>query len=209
MFEPNALNPQTWSLPAKQARSRDTRDRLVESGLRLLQKTDFNDLKIADIAAGAECSVGSFYWRFESKDTYFRALIEVFQQERLRSARALYDGATLDNVVARLLQRERALVEDYGNLWRAAILRGANDAGFWDEVRQRGEYAITQFLGWYSDQSGRAIPVDVEENIRFAFRMVRSTINSFVLSQWIPGQRISPALSAQLERAFRLLSGIS
>lgn len=209
MPEPTPLHPETWSLPAKQARSRDTRDRLVASGLRLLQVTDFDNLKIADIAADAGCSVGSFYWRFESKDTFFRALIEVFQQERLQSALLLYEGATLENVVTRLLERERSLIEDYGNLWRAAIVRGANDPAFWEEVRQRGEFAIGRFLVWYSSEFDRQLCEDEERNIRFAFRMVRSTINNYVLSEWVPGQEFPQSFFSQLERAFRLLCGIS
>lgn len=197
-----------WSLPAKQARSRNTRDRLIASGLRLLLSTDFDELKIADIAADAKCSVGSFYWRFESKDTYFRALIEVFQHRRLQSALAMYEGASAQTIVYRLLQRERALAEEFGNLWRAAILRGANDPGFWAEVRQRGEVAIGQFLGWQAVQFGRPLSEEQEMHIRFAFRMVRSTINNYVLSDWKPGAQVPPALLEQLERAFRRIADI-
>ena len=62
-------------LPAKQARSRKTRDALVRAGRNLCEIKDFDELSVAEIAAEAGCSVGSFYSRFSDKDGFFRALV--------------------------------------------------------------------------------------------------------------------------------------
>src|SRR4029453_3630618 len=57
--------------PAKQARSRATRDALVRAGRNLCEIKDFDELSVAEIAAEAGCSVGSFYSRFSDKDGFF------------------------------------------------------------------------------------------------------------------------------------------
>src|SRR5579864_273792 len=63
-------------LPAKQARSRVTRDRLLAAGRQLLDRGAFEATSIADIAGTAGCSVGAFYHRFADKEAFFAALIE-------------------------------------------------------------------------------------------------------------------------------------
>src|SRR5579864_3374004 len=62
-------------LPAKQARSRVTRDRLLAAGRQLLDRGAFEATSIADIASAAGCSVGAFYHRFADKEAFFAALI--------------------------------------------------------------------------------------------------------------------------------------
>ena len=47
--------------PAKQERSRATRDRLLAAGFGLVETRDFDALSVAEIAAAAGCSVGAFY----------------------------------------------------------------------------------------------------------------------------------------------------
>ena len=61
-------------LPAKQKRSRIIRDKYLEAGCELLNERRFSDLRIPELAAKCGYSVGSFYTRFEDKESYFRAL---------------------------------------------------------------------------------------------------------------------------------------
>ncbi len=56
-------------LSAKQARSRETHQRLVSSCVELLEEKPFDRVTIADIAKGAGVSVGNFYRRFTSKES--------------------------------------------------------------------------------------------------------------------------------------------
>ena len=59
--------------PAKQARSRETRDRLLAVGRELLDRGGFEETHIADIVRDAGCSVGAFYQRFPDKEAFFTA----------------------------------------------------------------------------------------------------------------------------------------
>lgn len=61
-------------LPARQKRSKIIRDKYLEAGCELLNDRRFSDLRIPELAEKCGYSVGSFYTRFEDKDSYFRAL---------------------------------------------------------------------------------------------------------------------------------------
>ena len=63
-------------LPAKQARSRRTRDRLLAAGRELLNRGAFDATSINDVARDAGCSVGAFYQRFPDKEAFFTVVIE-------------------------------------------------------------------------------------------------------------------------------------
>jgi AcrR family transcriptional regulator len=70
-----------WTLPAKQERSRQTRDRLLAAGRKLLEKGGFEETSIADLARQAGCSVGSFYFRFKDKEAFYQAVMALVAQE--------------------------------------------------------------------------------------------------------------------------------
>jgi len=63
-----------WSLPATQARSRATREKLLEAAETVFAAKGYTGAKISDIAAEAGCSVGSVYFRFKDKDALFFAI---------------------------------------------------------------------------------------------------------------------------------------
>ncbi len=61
-----ALSPSVH--PPLQARSRKTLDRIARAVEDLLATRAFDDITVADIVRAADCSTGSFYARFASKD---------------------------------------------------------------------------------------------------------------------------------------------
>lgn len=64
--------------PALQDRSRESRDRLVKAGFRAFARDGYEGARIADIAAEARISIGSFYHRFGDKRGFFNVLAEEF-----------------------------------------------------------------------------------------------------------------------------------
>jgi AcrR family transcriptional regulator len=60
--------------PARQKRSREMSEALLEAGQRLLRKHSLATLSVEDICASIGASVGAFYSRFQSKEAYFQAL---------------------------------------------------------------------------------------------------------------------------------------
>lgn len=60
--------------PPRQQRSRDTLRRLLDAAEELLERKTFAEVSVAEIAERAGSSVGSFYQRFDDKETLLHAL---------------------------------------------------------------------------------------------------------------------------------------
>jgi AcrR family transcriptional regulator len=200
--------PVRGSHPVKQSRARETRDRLLAAGFKLLRRKHFDELSVADIARAAGCSVGSFYVRFVDKDQYFLAIAESFRAQRRSDLESLYEDTPRDSLVERALARELAVVVDHANLWRAALKKSVAEPEFWEDFREMGRQSVNRFLERYSQILGRALSEPETEQIRFAFQVVRGTLNNTLLNQPGPLQLEDPVFRRQIERAFRLVSGI-
>ena len=67
---------------------------------------------------------------------------------------------------------------------------------------------MARFIETYSALIGRQASAEESENIRFAFQVVRGTVNNTLINQPGPLRLDDPAFRRQIERAFRLVSGI-
>ena len=72
---------QRWSKPVHQARSRETRDKLLAAAERIFDEKGYGGARIVDIAEIAGCSVGAVYVRFKDKDALFRGIVDDFSKE--------------------------------------------------------------------------------------------------------------------------------
>jgi AcrR family transcriptional regulator len=197
-----------FSLPVKQSRSQKTRDRLLAAGFKLLRRKDFDQLSVADIARAANCAVGSFYQRFFDKDQYFFALAEMRREQSRGQLDKWYEGAKLGSIVERAVERELGFVLEHPDFWRAALRRGTTDFAFWEEFRVLGRASVEVFIETYGKLLGRQITADEQERIRFAFQMVRGTLNNTLINQPGPLALEDAGFRRQIERAFRLVVGI-
>lgn len=82
--------PARCATPPRQQRGRERQQALIDAGLRLTQTRDWDDVTIADIAAAIDCSVGTFYTRFHTKDAYFDTLLGLMVDAMLRRAQAFH-----------------------------------------------------------------------------------------------------------------------
>jgi AcrR family transcriptional regulator len=80
--------------PSRQQRSRETTAALLSAGADMLRTRSLAELSIEALCGKVGATVGAFYSRFQSKDAYFNALIEL----------AARDG---DRVLAKMAQNEQ------------------------------------------------------------------------------------------------------
>ena len=78
---------------AKQARSEETNQRIVDAAIALLEKKRLDEITVADIARKAGVSVGGFYARFESRDALFFSFEHEFFEHLLAEADLVLDPA--------------------------------------------------------------------------------------------------------------------
>ena len=86
-----------------QARSLQKRHDLLKAGRKLLHTRVLEEISIKDICTEAGCTVGSFYSRFEDKESYFDALIAESCQELLMSAASQFDDRNWVGVEGKLI----------------------------------------------------------------------------------------------------------
>jgi len=131
------------AFPAKQHRSEQTHEKLLQSGLDLLRDGIFDDISIAQISAQAGCSVGSFYLRFRNKEAFFKFLIESISETleidlhanlTQESVKDLTLAQTVRHCVDHYVETNRL----YESIIRAAVQYSINDSDDWQPVRDNG-----------------------------------------------------------------------
>jgi AcrR family transcriptional regulator len=190
-------------LPAKQSRSRAKRDALVRAGRSLCEINDFDELSVAEIAAAAGCSVGSFYSRFSDKDGFFRALVG--DAERREEADASQPPhapkQAIDELLGEVIASTLTGYRQRRGLIRAAIRRSMTEPALWEPYRRRGERHADRLVA----RLKLAFPQDagLERRVRFACQMLYGTLNNAVLIAPGPLQLDNAALEGELLRVFR------
>src|SRR5260221_9001524 len=80
--------PQQFDLPgvtpSRQKRSRETSLALLQAGAELLRTRSLGELSIEALCTNVGATVGAFYSRFDSKEAYFNALMELAARDRER-----------------------------------------------------------------------------------------------------------------------------
>lgn len=128
MRVPDVSKPK--SRPAIQARSRQTRARLMAALERLLRKKDFDAIGVAELAEEAGVAVGTVYRRFENKEALIPLLFGLWQaRSRDQLAHATITAEQLAQSDLRLLLRAQMraayrFARDQAHILRAVYLQG-------------------------------------------------------------------------------------
>src|ERR1700692_2269546 len=81
--------------PSRQKRSREMTAALLEAGADMLRTRSLAELFIEALCSKVGATVGAFYSRFESKEAYFNALIELAARDGERRLSAMTANAAL------------------------------------------------------------------------------------------------------------------
>lgn len=110
------MTPDETSLrPAKQARSRQTLDRILLATRELLYEKEFEEITIAEIAQRAKSSCGAFYSRFPSKEALLPALYDAYSRELPTENTVWNDPSTWGerSLAVRVAKMVRFVIRDY------------------------------------------------------------------------------------------------
>jgi AcrR family transcriptional regulator len=148
------------ALPAKQQRSRETRDRLLAAGRTLIESGGFEGTAVADIARVAGCSVGAFYFRFRDKDAFVVCVVEAAMAEVVAALRAQVAaggllGATRDETVAACVAHYADFARAHAGLLRALHRRTGQDRSAWQPARTVATELITTYVARIAQAAGR------------------------------------------------------
>jgi AcrR family transcriptional regulator len=116
-----------WALPASQARSRATRERLLDAAEIVFAKKGYDGAKISDIAEEAGVSVGAVYFRFKDKDALFFAIAESFIEDARAGLSTLFAGAEIaevETIIRRFVTATAQNFRRHKGMFRAIVERG-------------------------------------------------------------------------------------
>ncbi|MDG2175174.1 MAG: TetR/AcrR family transcriptional regulator [Gammaproteobacteria bacterium] len=190
----------------KQQRGQVTYQALVDTGFRLLEKKDLENISVAELAKEAGYSVGAFYARFHSKDQFFDALIQAHLISRTNTLVELYTNISSEALVEDLIENMINYYWEHRQFWRTVLLKSSKDADFWEPFKEHFFASSKRFIGWLYLENNRTLSEQEEANIYFAFQVVQSTINNTLFNRSGPvliGQKL---FVEELVRTFRLVS---
>lgn len=210
MGQARSLKSLAAPLPAKQARSRRTRDALIAAGWKLLAKHPWEEVTINHIVKAAGVSVGSFYTRFADRDAYFETLaaewISQRSEQRIRELESL--GIDEDYFAHVVLDTYHVTLENQ-HFWRAALVRGAAHPAFWKPFRELGLRVTGRVLELRAAELGRPLTDEETRHIRFAFQMANGLINNSIVNRPGPILPGSPEFETELVRGLKAVAGVA
>lgn len=205
----STIPKQTHGLAIKQERGQVTYDRLIDTGFKMLEERELQDISIAELTREAGYSVGAFYSRFRSKDEFFDALIAKHLETRTSTQVKLFATIPADSLIDEMVPNVLNYYWERRKFWRAVLVRSVKDSGsdFWAPIRRHGQAFRERFIERLKKDVNRELTQEEEANIHIAFLMMLGTINSTIINQHGPivlGQQL---FIEELTRAFRLISG--
>ena len=138
-----AAAPATGVRQAKQARSLQKHQALLQAGRRLLDTQDLASLSVAQLTRDAGMAVGSFYSRFDDKDAWFAELLRVTGDAVLSDTQQLlgskrWSQATNARKVALVVQHIVGIHREHCGILRAALSDPARSDIYWAPAHAYG-----------------------------------------------------------------------
>jgi AcrR family transcriptional regulator len=163
--------------PAKQARSRLTRDRLLAAGRKLLNQGAFEATSIGDIADVADCSVGAFYQRFADKEAFFAAVVETVLADIAADARQfataeLLSKAAVELVLAECITFWILTFRRHRGFIRTLMKKTLHVEEAWTPFREMGRVAVEPFVGLLAAKCGQTHSNSFRYRARAGFQIV-------------------------------------
>ncbi len=189
--------------PAVQARSRQTRDRLLRAGLALIEERGLDDIAVADIARRAGCSVGVFYERFRNKDGFFAAMLDVVVTETRRDFEALAAAAPpeapdIRDALRPYMAFTVAFFRTRPGLLRAALRRSMDEPEVWTPLRQLALDIRARFIALLGRRPDLAARGDLEHSIAVILQIVFGALINTIATGARPLAIDDPAMVEEL-----------
>lgn len=196
------MNPDTYSegiLPAKQLRSQRRRRAILDAAHRLLEEVGYERMKMEDIAAEAESSVGTLYQRFRDKEGLLDALMgEILQRLDERFEREMTAEALKRPDMRQTIRAVVALIVDFFNanqgFVRAVVARQLGHPDGFSPLRPVAQKTVARAWAAFGELYPDRADETMKLRFRFAFQMVLATSSNAVLNR--PGPLLigDPAL---------------
>jgi len=175
-------------LPTRQRRSQETTVALLEAGAEALRGCPFDELSINDLCAKVGATIGAFYGRFESKDAFFNAMVELMVRQCLIAIdTALADEAIADATLSDLCRQIVGVVvhaiHHHEGVLRAAMQYKTTHPSRWGKVRDTAHAIREVSAPLLLARMGHGRTAAKTRTIGFAFQLVFGTLINGIPNQ--------------------------
>ena len=187
--------PLVETLPPGQ---RARREAIVDAGLRLLRKQDYEQIQMRDVAVEANVAIGTVYRYFQSKEHLFAEVLAEWAGTLRRGVdRAPLAGTTNADRLRDVLHRSARAFQSKPQLVRVLMTLEASDDPFANEIFTRMNASTTQIYG----EAIVGLPDDVATIV---LKVAGATLD-LLLRQWVMGRMPIADVYDQLSRAVDVL----
>jgi AcrR family transcriptional regulator len=172
---------------ARQARSRATVAKLISTGHAMLNDRPLDDLSIEELCSAADCTVGAFYSRFESKEAYFAAVQFVVCADRDRALAAVVAEAgrekwPLQRICAGLVEDLTEWYRANHGVLRASLMHSRNGESSWNSIKELGARHKAAWVELLSHRLPKALPARERKlRVQFANQVMNGTLIHMLL----------------------------
>ena len=173
--------------PSRQQRSRETTAALLQAGAEMLRTHSLAELSIDALCRQVGATVGAFYSRFESKDAYFNALIELAARDggsrlsRMKEDKRL-TKADLAELSRLLVRGTIGWIRNHEGLLRAALQHDDTRPDRWSTFKELARANVANATPILLRVMGPSRKAAKTRAIAFGFQVVLGTLVNAILN---------------------------
>ena len=153
----------------QQARTREGTQKMLDAGRHLLNQKDIDQISIKEIVSAAGASIGSFYHRFETKDAFFRCLVEDMVIHRESAAMANFETAPTMELPETLARGAIDNHRRYSGMLRSAIRSHLSGSDIWHPFKLMGQRLVDEYIRRLECDLKRPLRPEERERVAFGF----------------------------------------
>jgi AcrR family transcriptional regulator len=173
--------------PSRQKRSREMTLALLQAGAEMLRTRSLSELSIEALCNKVGATVGAFYSRFDSKEAYFNALIELAARDGDRGLSLIaetepFKGVDLAGLCGIMVSGITAWIRNHEGVLRAALQHGGSRPDRWTPFKRRARAMTERATPLLLAAMGKGREAAKQRSIAFGFQVVLGTLVNAILN---------------------------
>jgi AcrR family transcriptional regulator len=173
--------------PSRQKRSRETTAALLKAGAEMLRTRSLAELSIEALCTKVGATVGAFYSRFESKEAYFNALIELAARDGASGLARMIEnehtaGGSLAGLCRLLVRGVIGWIRNHEGVLRAALQHDDTRPSRWTPFKGLARAATDHATPPLLRIMGKGREAAKTRAIAFGFQVVLGTLVNAILN---------------------------
>jgi AcrR family transcriptional regulator len=177
---------------------------LLQAGAEMLRTRSLSELSIEALCNKVGATVGAFYSRFDSKEAYFNALIELAARDGdrgllLMAETELFKGVDLAGLCGILVSGITAWIRNHEGVLRAALQHGGTRPDRWTPFKRRARAMTERATPLLLAAMGKGREAAKKRSIAFGFQVVFGTLVNAILNDPGPVSLRDGEMEARLD----------